>query len=96
MIDERTEMYLKAIGGLEDEEGAATTSSLARLLDVSMPSVTEMLQRLAAKGLVEHEPRGPIRLTEEGQRLASSLIRRHRLWERCHSRLIFENIEMMR
>jgi DtxR family Mn-dependent transcriptional regulator len=81
MIDERSEMYLKAIGGLEDEEGAATTSSLARHLDVSMPSVTEMLQRLAAKGLVEHEARGPVRLTEEGERLASSLIRRHRLWE---------------
>jgi DtxR family Mn-dependent transcriptional regulator len=81
MIDERTEMYLKAIGRLEDEEGAATTSSLARHLGVSMPSVTEMMQRLAARGLVDHERRGPVRLTEEGERLASSLIRRHRLWE---------------
>jgi DtxR family Mn-dependent transcriptional regulator len=81
MIDERTEMYLKAIGQTEEEGESATTSGLARDLDVSMPSVTEMLQRLAAKGLVIHEPRGPIRLSEEGQRLASSLMRRHRLWE---------------
>jgi DtxR family Mn-dependent transcriptional regulator len=81
MIDERTEMYLKAIGQMEEEGQPATTSGLARNLDVSMPSVTEMLQRLAAKGLVQHEARGPVRLTDEGERMASSLIRRHRLWE---------------
>jgi DtxR family Mn-dependent transcriptional regulator len=46
-----------------------------------MPSVTEMLQRLSVKGLVEHQRRGQVRLTEDGQRLAISLIRRHRLWE---------------
>jgi DtxR family Mn-dependent transcriptional regulator len=81
MIDERTEMYLKAIDRIQEEGEPATTSGLARDLDVSMPSVTEMLQRLSAKGLVIHEPRGPVRLSEEGQRLASSLTRRHRLWE---------------
>jgi DtxR family Mn-dependent transcriptional regulator len=46
-----------------------------------MPSVTEMLQRLSTKGLVEHKARGQVRLTPEGQRQANSLIRRHRLWE---------------
>jgi DtxR family Mn-dependent transcriptional regulator len=81
MIDERSEQYLKAIGQMEEEGERATTSSLARSLSVSMPSVTEMLQRLSAKGLVRHQRRGPVRLTKEGQRLASSLIRRHRLWE---------------
>jgi DtxR family Mn-dependent transcriptional regulator len=81
MFDERSEQYLKTIGQMEEEGEQATTSSLARSLGVSMPSVTEMLQRLSAKGLVRHRRRGPVRLTKEGQRLASSLIRRHRLWE---------------
>lgn len=81
MIDERSEQYLKAIGQMEEEGEKATTSSLARSLGVSMPSVTEMIQRLSAKGLVRHQRRGPVRLTKDGQRLASSLIRRHRLWE---------------
>jgi DtxR family Mn-dependent transcriptional regulator len=81
MIDERSEQYLKAIGQMEEEGEQATTSALARSLNVSMPSVTEMLQRLSAKGLVRHRRRGPVRLSEDGQRLASSLIRRHRLWE---------------
>ena len=63
MIDERSEQYLKTIGQMEEEGERATTSSLARALSVSMPSVTEMLQRLSAKGLVHHQRRGPVRLT---------------------------------
>jgi len=81
MIDERAQMYLKAVAELSEEGQEATTSSIARRLDVSQPSVTEMLQRLSARGLVSHKARGPVRLTEEGERLATSLIRRHRLWE---------------
>ena len=81
MIDERAQMYLKAVAELSEGGEKATTSSIARRLDVSQPSVTEMLQRLSAKGLVSHKARGPVRLTKEGERLATSLIRRHRLWE---------------
>jgi DtxR family Mn-dependent transcriptional regulator len=81
MLDERPEEYLKAVGQLEEEGEAATTSALARRLGVSPPSVTEMLRRLSARGLLSHEGRGRVRLTQEGQGLANSLIRRHRLWE---------------
>ena len=81
MIEERPEEYLRIIGLAEERGEKATTSSLARQLSVSMPSITEMLQRLSAKGLISHKLRGPVTLTAEGQRIASSLIRRHRLWE---------------
>ena len=81
MIEERPEEYLRVIGLAAEQGERATTSYLARRLSVSMPSVTEMLQRLSTKGLVEHKARGQVRLTPEGQRLANSLIRRHRLWE---------------
>jgi DtxR family Mn-dependent transcriptional regulator len=81
MIEERPEEYLRIIGLAEERGEKATTSSLARQLNVSMPSITEMLQRLSAKGLISHKLRGPVTLTAEGQRIASSLIRRHRLWE---------------
>jgi DtxR family Mn-dependent transcriptional regulator len=81
MIQERTEEYLKIIGQAAESGETATTSLLAQRLGISMPSVTEMLQRLSAKGLVDHTPRGRVRLTEEGERQARSLIRRHRLWE---------------
>jgi DtxR family Mn-dependent transcriptional regulator len=81
MIEERPEEYLRIIGLAREAGEAATTSLLAQRLDVAMPSVTEMLQRLSTKGLVEHKARGQVRLTPEGQRQANSLIRRHRLWE---------------
>jgi len=88
MIDERAQMYLKAVAEFSEEGEEATTSSIARRLDVSQPSVTEMLQRLSAKGLVSHRPRGAVRLTKEGKRLANSLIRRHRLWESFLTRFL--------
>jgi DtxR family Mn-dependent transcriptional regulator len=88
MLDERAQMYLKAVAGLSEEGERATTSSIARRLGVSQPSVTEMLQRLSAKGLVSHKPRGPVRLTKEGERLATSLVRRHRLWENFLARFL--------
>jgi DtxR family Mn-dependent transcriptional regulator len=81
MIEERPEEYLRVIGLAAEQGERATTSYLARRLSVSMPSITEMLRRLSAKGLITYTPRRPARLTPEGQRLASSLIRRHRLWE---------------
>jgi len=81
MIEERPEEYLRVIGLAAEQGEGATTSYLARRLNVSQPSITEMLRRLSAKGLITHAPRGPVHLTAEGQRAASSLIRRHRLWE---------------
>ncbi len=81
MIEERPEEYLKIIGLAAERGEEATTSYLARQLGVSMPSTTEMLRRLRAKRLISHRPRGPVRLTTRGQRVANSLIRRHRLWE---------------
>jgi len=81
MIEERPEEYLRVIGLAAEQGERATTSYLARRLSVSMPSITEMLRRLSAKGLITHTPRRPARLTAEGQRQANSLIRRHRLWE---------------
>jgi DtxR family Mn-dependent transcriptional regulator len=81
MIEERPEEYLKIIGLAAEQDEMATTSYLARRLSVSMPSITEMLGRLSAKGLISHTSRHPVHLTAEGERVASSLIRRHRLWE---------------
>src|SRR5512142_137382 len=82
MATEQIEEYLESIGRLEERGDRVTTSSLAAALQVSAPSVTEMLGRLAERGLVDYRPRGEINLTEEGRTLARSVMRRHRLWER--------------
>jgi DtxR family Mn-dependent transcriptional regulator len=82
MASEQIEEYLEAIGKMEELGERVSTSFLARELRVAPPSVTEMLKRLSDRGLVSHEPRGEIALTEEGRALARSVMRRHRLWER--------------
>jgi len=76
-----TEEYLETIGALEERENPVSTSSIAQSMGISQASVSEMLRRLAEKGLVEHVPYGGASLTDEGTRQFLRLTRRHRLWE---------------
>jgi DtxR family Mn-dependent transcriptional regulator len=73
--------YAKAIYTLETRGGSASTSALAVLLDVQPGSVSGMVRKLAALGLVEHERYRGVRLTERGRRVALEVIRHHRLLE---------------
>ncbi|OGO41434.1 MAG: hypothetical protein A2137_04225, partial [Chloroflexi bacterium RBG_16_58_8] len=75
------EEYLESIGALEELESPVSTSSIAQSMGLSLASVSEMLHRLAEKGLVEHTPYGGAGLTGEGRRRFLRLTRRHRLWE---------------
>lgn len=81
---ESVEEYLEAIYKLSHEgtESEATVSQIAAALDVSPPSVSQMLGRLRAAGLVEEGNGRVAVLTEQGEREAASLVRRHRLSER--------------
>ena len=73
--------YVKEIYKLEATGRRATTSALARRLGVSPPSVTSMLKKLAAVGLVEHTRYRGAALTVRGERVALEVIRHHRLLE---------------
>jgi len=50
MRSERVEEYLEAISKRQRTETPVSTSSLAADLGVSLPAVTDMMQRLAAEG----------------------------------------------
>ena len=81
---ESSDDYLKAIlvlGGAEDAR--VTTKALAAELGVRTPSVTGMLQKLAAQrpALVQYEKHHGVRLTPTGKRRAWELVRHHRLLE---------------
>jgi DtxR family Mn-dependent transcriptional regulator len=65
----------------DDGESSATTSGVAARLAVSAASATNMLRKLAAAGLVEHNPYRGARLTESGRVVALEVIRHHRLLE---------------
>jgi DtxR family Mn-dependent transcriptional regulator len=73
--------YAKAIFTLESRDGAASTTNLATLLEVRPASVSGMLRKLSALGLVEHERYHGVRLTQRGRRVALEVIRHHRLVE---------------
>jgi DtxR family Mn-dependent transcriptional regulator len=73
--------YLKEIYKLEAAGRPVTTSALADVLEVSPPSVTAMLKKLATLGLVKHERYRETTLTEQGERVALEVIRHHRLIE---------------
>lgn len=69
--------YLEQILHLIEEKGYARAVDVSRNLGISQASVTNMLQRLDAEGLVKHEKyRGTV-LTEEGRRIARAIIDRH-------------------
>ncbi len=78
------ENYLKAVYKLaeaEPDNSGVSTNRIAAALDTRAASVTDMLRRLADKGLLNYERYRGVQLTAEGQRLALLTIRKHRLWE---------------
>ncbi|TAK60774.1 MAG: metal-dependent transcriptional regulator [Bacteroidetes bacterium] len=81
MDNKSTEDYIKSIYRLEQDNGTALTTSLARLLGVGAGSVTDMVKKLSDKRLLHYEPYQGAKLTPDGKRLALKMVRRHRLWE---------------
>lgn len=81
-VTHQAEEYLEAIYRLEQKGGFARTMELARNLNVVPGSVTNTIENLKRKGLVIHKPYKGVKLTENGRKIASSVLRRHRLAER--------------
>lgn len=74
--------YLKTVfAHTEWQDAPITPSVLAGKLGIAPSSVTEMVKKLAAAGLVSHVPYGAVRLTDAGTLRALAMVRRHRLIE---------------
>jgi DtxR family Mn-dependent transcriptional regulator len=73
--------YLKEIYKLQAAGERATTTAIAKRMAVAPSSVTSMLKKLAALGLVEHSPYRGVTLAEPGSKIALEVIRHHRLLE---------------
>ena len=74
--------YLKTIySHTEWQPDPITPNQLATRLGLAPSSVTEMVKKLYAAGLVDHRPYGPIALTPAGEQRALAMLRRHRLIE---------------
>jgi len=75
------EEYLETIFALEEEGIPVIQARLAERLGKAAPSVSEMLDRLEADGLIERSAR-QIGMTPAGAALARGVVRKHRLAER--------------
>lgn len=73
--------YLKTIYCLEKEGDGVTVSRLAEAMHVSLPSVTSMVKKLAARKLLDYTPYLALTLTRYGEKCAMELVRHHRLLE---------------
>ena len=80
LLSPQIEDYLKQIHSLE-QGGKVSTQALADALEISSPSVSGMLKKLAELGLVTHHKYQGATLTESGKAVALELIRHHRLLE---------------
>ncbi len=76
------ENYLKNIYHLQTENSeGVSTNLIAESLQTKPSSVTDMVKKLAAKNMLLHKPYKGVSLTEKGKKVASNIIRKHRLWE---------------
>lgn len=73
------EDYLTAIYHLCCEEGVARVKGISERLRVTNASVVGVLKNLKRRNLVRQAPYGYIRLTEQGERIATSVVHRHEI-----------------
>jgi len=81
-ISSSVEDYLKNIYKLQEKANVAKTKDLAQKMQVSLGTITNTVKMLEKRGLAEHVPYKGVKLTDQGNRIALDVIRRHRLVER--------------
>ena len=76
------EEYLQIIYWLQEAGLPITAANMARAMQVSAPTVHEMIGRLEADGYVVRDADKSLTFTASGQERAAHVVRRHRLIER--------------
>jgi Mn-dependent DtxR family transcriptional regulator len=76
------EDYLEQIHRLIEEKGYARVVDIAANLGISQASVTNMIQKLDANGLVVYEKYRGMVLTPEGERIGKEIRHRHAILTR--------------
>ena len=73
------EDYLEQILDLINTKGYARVADIAHGLKISQASVTNMVQRMDAEGLLKYEKYRGLVLTTAGETLARNIMQRHQL-----------------
>lgn len=78
----RVEEYLESIFNMLSEGSKVLAARLAERLEVTPPTVTTALRRMARDGLVTVDRHKEVSLTQKGYHIAQAVVRRHRMLER--------------
>ena len=81
MLSESSEMYLQAVFRLSEKNGEVTIGKIADAMGHSLSTVSEKVRKMTDQGLLEHEWREGVALSEKGKRVAGKLLRKRRLIE---------------
>ena len=82
MLSQTEENYLKAIYSLSvHSTKSASTNAIAKKLNTKASSVTDMIQKLSEKELVDYKKYKGSTLTKTGFDVSVDIVRKHRLWE---------------
>src|SRR6266481_9014940 len=81
-MHDTTEEYLESILAIEEEGVVPMRARLVERLGLSAAAVSETIGRLSEHGYVELHGDRSLHLTDKGRRLATTVVRRHRLAER--------------
>ena len=83
-----TEMYLKSIIELEEQSIVPLRARIAERLEHSGPTVSQTVARMERDGLLHVGNDRHLELTAEGRRIATDVMRKHRLAERLLSDVV--------
>ena len=76
------EEYLQALFWLQEAQLPMTAANVARAMQLSPPTVSEMIGRLEGDGYISRAADKTLDFTAEGREHAEAIVRRHRLIER--------------
>ena len=79
MTTRNMEDYLEAIWNLQDKKGYVKAKDIADKLEVTRPSVSEMIKKLSENEYIIYEKYGGIIFTKKKKKLAREIKRRHSL-----------------
>ncbi len=86
-----TENFIKAIYQLDLAHSEdSKPGNIAKKLNITNAAATDMAKKLASKGFLKYEKYKKLELTEEGNKVAMNIVRKHRLWES----LLFQLFDM--
>lgn len=78
---EHVEMYLKAMWSIIETGQELKVSSIAKVLNVTQPSVVQMLHKLNDSKLIDYKKGSIVTLTKEAEKIGKQMIRNTRLLE---------------